>query len=376
MKILVVSDSFKESLTSRQVAEAVEEGMLKFSKQIQVIKVPVADGGEGTVDAMVNAINGQIINKTITGPLGGTIDSFYAFSKESKISVIEVAAAVGIGNIKVEDRNPLKATTIGVGELIKDAIDKGSNKIIVGLGGTATNDGGLGMLVGLGCKVYDRDGNSIYPSGENLNKIVKIETTQLQENIEGVEFILASDVTNPLVGELGASHIFGPQKGATPEMVQILETNMCHYADVLEKTLDKSIRTMKGAGAAGGLGAAFLAFFNAKFKLGVDIVLEANNIEKLMKDVNLVITGEGKIDAQTAYGKTPMGITKLAKKNGCKVIGIAGRLGKGARQMLSKGMDNIYCITPEGMETTEALETAYQNVVSTCEKIVADYEVE
>lgn len=373
MKVLVVSDSFKESLTSKQVAEAVAEGMLKFSKQTQVIKVPVADGGEGTVDAMVNAINGEIIYKTITAPLGGTIESFYAFSKEREMAVIEVAAAVGIADIKVQDRNPMKATTIGVGELIEDAIAKGSKKIIVGLGGTATNDGGLGMLVGLGCEAYDIEGNIVHPSGGNLNKIAKLDVSKLKENIKGIEFILASDVTNPLVGSLGATHVFSPQKGATPEMVELLEENMCHYADILEQTLGKDIRDMQGAGAAGGLGAAFLSFFNPQFKLGVDIVLEANNIEEMMKDVDLVITGEGKIDAQTAYGKTPMGITKLANKNGCKVIGIAGRFGSGASEMLSKGMDKLYCITPQGMKTQEALATAYQNVVAICEKISADY---
>ncbi|UIR30379.1 glycerate kinase [Priestia flexa] len=364
MKIVIAPDSFKESLSALEVAEAVEKGFKQVLPQANYVKVPMADGGEGTVQSLVDATDGEIISKTVTGPLGEPVEAFFGILGTKRTAVIEMAAASGLHLVPPAKRNPLMTTTKGTGELISVALDYGVNHIIIGIGGSATNDGGAGMAKALGAQLLDAEGNEILDGGGALGNLAFINLSTLDSRLQHVKIEVACDVDNPLTGERGASAIFGPQKGATPEMVALLDRNLRHYAAVLERDLGQKIDDVPGAGAAGGLGAGLLAFLQAELKRGVDIVIEATNLLEAVRDADVVITGEGKIDGQTIYGKTPIGVAKTAKKHGIPVIGIAGNIGADSHVVYEHGIDALFSIVP-GVTT---LENAFANASDYVEK--------
>ncbi|WP_210611216.1 glycerate kinase [Priestia flexa] len=357
MKIVIAPDSFKESLSALEVAEAVEKGFKQVLPQANYVKIPMADGGEGTVQSLVDATDGEIILKKVTGPLGEPVEAFFGILGTKKTAVIEMAAASGLHLVPPAKRNPLMTTTKGTGELISAALDYGVNHIIIGIGGSATNDGGAGMAKALGAQLLDAEGNEILDGGGALGNLAFINLATLDSRLQHVKIEVACDVDNPLTGERGASAIFGPQKGATPEMVGLLDQNLRHYAAVLERDLGQKIDDVPGAGAAGGLGAGLLAFLQAELKRGVDIVIEATSLLEAVRDADVVITGEGKIDGQTIYGKTPIGVAKAAKKYGVPVIGIAGNVGADSQVVYEHGIDALFSIVP-GVTT---LENAFAN---------------
>ncbi|MBI0393027.1 glycerate kinase [Thermoactinomyces sp. CICC 24226] len=357
MKIVIAPDSFKESMSAMEAACAIEKGFQKVMPDAEYVKVPMADGGEGTVRSMVDATGGEIRKETVTGPLGTEVEAFYGITGDRKMAVIEMAAASGIHLVPKEKRNPLVTTTKGTGELIRAALDQGVKRIVIGIGGSATNDGGAGMAQALGAKLLDKDGNPLGFGGGELSKLDSIDLSQLDPRLKEVHIEVACDVDHPLTGERGASAVFGPQKGATPEMVAILDANLARYAQVVKETLGIDVDPIPGAGAAGGLGAGLVAFLGASLKRGVDVVAEAVQLDKHMVQASLVITGEGKIDGQTIHGKTPVGVAKRAKKYGIPVIGIAGMLGENCDAVYRHGIDSLFSIVPG----TVSLETALLN---------------
>lgn len=368
MKVVIAPDSFKESLTALEVAEAVEKGFRRIFPEAEIVKVPMADGGEGTVQSLVDATNGRIIRKTVTGPLGGKVDAFFGILGNGKTAVIEMAAASGLHLVPPGERNPLVTTTRGTGELILAAIEEGVEHIIIGIGGSATNDGGAGMARALGAGFLDAKGNEIDEGGGALHQLQAIDIKKLDPRLQGIKIDVACDVENPLTGNTGASYIFGPQKGATPEMVRFLDENLEHYAAIIERDLNKTIKNIPGAGAAGGLGAGLLAFLPAELKRGVDIVIEATGLADIVNGADIVITGEGKIDSQSIYGKTPVGVAKIAKQYGVPVIAIAGNAAIELPLANNHGIDAVFSIVP-GVVT---LEDAFKNAGEYIERLAAN----
>ncbi|PWU04033.1 MAG: glycerate kinase [Bacteroidetes bacterium] len=362
MKIVIAPDSFKESLTASEASEAIEKGFRKFLPHAEIIKVPMADGGEGIVQSLIDATNGKIVNKRVTGPLGTSVEGFFGILGDGKTAVIEMAAASGLHLVPAEQRNPLLTSTKGTGELILAAINEGVGHIIIGIGGSATNDGGTGMARALGVKFLDEAGNEIAEGGGVLHKLASIDISGLDPRLEKVKIEVACDVDSPLIGPTGASAIFGPQKGATPQIVEQLDRNLAHYAEILTRDLGKQIADVPGAGAAGGLGGGLMAFLNAELKRGVDLVLEATKFKEIVKDATLVITGEGKIDSQTIHGKTPIGVAKTAKQYGVPVVAIAGNLANDCEVVYEHGIDALFCIVPGVITLHEAFEHAAENV--------------
>lgn len=346
MKIVIAPDSFKESLSALEAAEAIEKGFKQVIPDAQYVKVPMADGGEGTVKSLVDATGGEIISRTVTGPLGTPVEAFFGVLGNKKTAVIEMAAASGLHLVPAEMRNPLLTTTRGTGELIAAALDHGVKHIIIGIGGSATNDGGAGMAKALGALLLDGNGVEIGDGGGALQDLASIDISRLDPRIADLTMEVACDVDNPLTGAKGAAAIFGPQKGATPEMVNQLDRNLAHYAAIIERDLGKQIREVPGAGAAGGLGGGLLAFLPSELKRGVDIVIEATGLSQIVSDADLVITGEGKIDGQTIFGKTPIGVAKTAKKHGVPVIGIAGNVADDSTIVHDHGIDAVFSIVP------------------------------
>ncbi|WP_421535569.1 glycerate kinase [Priestia sp. D3YE.R1] len=365
MKIVIAPDSFKESLTALRVCEAVEKGIKIHFPNAEISKVPMADGGEGTVQSLVDATDGEVIQARVTGPLGKEVKAFYGILGDGKTAVIEMAAASGLHHVPVDKRNPLVTTTRGTGELILKALDHKVKHIIIGIGGSATNDGGAGMAKALGAKLLNTNGAEIKEGGGSLNQLAAIDLTNFDSRLAEVKVEVACDVDNPLTGATGASAVFGPQKGATPDMVKQLDRNLAHYAAVIEKEMDIHIQNVPGAGAAGGLGGGLLAFLSAELKPGVDIVIEATQLESYIKNADLVITGEGRIDGQTIYGKTPIGVAKTAKKHSVPVIAIAGSIGVGSEAVYEHGINALFSIVPGIVSLSEALEKASENVERT-----------
>ena len=369
MKFVLAPDSFKESLTAKEVADAMEVGIKKIFKDAECVKVPMADGGEGTVQSLVDATDGKIYEVVVTGPLGNKVNAKYGILGDGQTAVIEMAEASGIHYVKKEDRNPLITTTFGTGELIKSALDKGVKKIIIGIGGSATNDGGAGMLQALGAKLLDKDNKEIPFGGGGLSELVKINLDDFDKRIKEVEIEVACDVSNTLTGKEGASAVFGPQKGATEEIIKILDENLHHYADIVNKTIGKDMENQKGSGAAGGLGFALLAFCDGKLNRGIDIVIKYADLSEKMKGASYVITGEGSIDSQTRFGKTPFGVSQVAKQYDIPVIGIAGNVGEGIDELYDLGFDSILSIMPGVMTLDKALSNAKENIENTLENV-------
>ncbi|MGG4345424.1 glycerate kinase [Paenibacillus lautus] len=365
MKVVIAPDSFKESLSALEACHAIEKGMRAVYPEADIVNVPMADGGEGTVQSLVDATGGRLVHREVTGPLGTPVTAFYGILGDGKTAIIEMAAASGLALVPPEQRNPLATTTRGTGELIMSALNEGVSTIILGLGGSATNDGGAGMAQAIGVRLLDADGSEIGHGGGELHRIASIDTGGADPRLKQVAFVAACDVDNPLTGERGASAVFGPQKGADPAMVQQLDGNLAHYAAMIKSCLGRDVARIPGAGAAGGLGAGMLAFLAAELKRGVDIVIEATGLASQVKDADLVITGEGRIDGQTIYGKTPMGVAKTAKRYGVPVIGIAGSLADGHEAVLEHGIDIVFTIVPGVCSLDDAIREAAVNMERT-----------
>ncbi len=362
MKIIIAPDSFKESLTSLEVATAVESGFKEIYPNATYIKLPIADGGEGTVEALVLATNGKVVKTKVTGPLGNNIDSFYGVCGDEKTVVIEMVASSGLDLVPFDKRNPLITTSFGTGELILKALDAGFRKFIIGIGGSATNDAGAGMLQALGVKLLDIHGKEIAYGGGSLSSLVRIDIDKLDSRILESHIEVACDVNNPLTGANGASAIFGPQKGATPQMVKILDDCLSHFANMVKRNLGKEIDKQNGAGAAGGMGAALQGFLNAKLLPGVEIIIEQTKLKNLVQNANLVITGEGRIDGQSIFGKAPVGIATLAKEYNVPVIAIAGSLGKDVNLVREYGINAVFSVVNTPCTLEDALKNAEENV--------------
>lgn len=368
MKIIIAPDSFKGSLTASQVADAIERGFKRIFSNAHYQKVPMADGGEGTVQSLVDATGGQILIQSVTDPLGNKIEAKYGILGDGKTAVIEMAAASGLPLVPKEKRNPMVTTTYGTGELIKAALDKGCKKVIIGIGGSATNDGGGGMAQALGAKLLDAKGKRISFGGNGLAHLTKIDVSELDPRVKQTEVIVACDVDNPLTGERGAARIYGPQKGATPDMVELLNKYLERYAEIVKRDLKKDVKEVPGAGAAGGLGAGLIAFLNAKLRRGIEIVIEASKLDEKLKNADLVITGEGEVNHQTVFGKTPIGVAKLSKQYGISTIAIAGGISPGAEGVYEAGIDAIISIAPGPISLEEAMNRAEELVASAAER--------
>jgi glycerate 2-kinase len=371
MKIVIAPDSFKESMTAAEVCAAVEAGFRKVFGEVEYVRVPVGDGGEGTVQSVVDATDGRIVEVQATGPLGDKVDAFYGITGDGKTAVIEMAAASGLHLVPRESRNPLVTTTRGTGELILDALDKKVERIVLGLGGSATNDGGAGMASALGVKFLDVNGEELRPGGEALSELLTIDVSEMDPRLKSVKVDVACDVTNPLTGPLGASAVFGPQKGATPEMVGILDKSLKRYAEVVERVFFIPVDELPGAGAAGGLGAGVVAFLNGKLQSGIDLVLDVIGFEEAVRDAALVITGEGRIDSQTVHGKAPVGVAKRAKSVAADVpvIAIAGSIGPDYEAVFEHGIDAVFSVVNGVITLEEALANGAVNVEKTAENI-------
>lgn len=368
-KIVIAPDSFKESLSALEVAEAVKQGFLAVFPDAEYTLVPMADGGEGTVEALVAVTDGTIVRTQVTGPLGNQVEAHYGLLGDGNTAVIEMASASGLHHVAQEERNPCIATSRGTGELIRHALDAGVRHIIVGLGGSATNDAGMGMLASLGARFTDEQGKAIADGGAALIDLKSIDLSDLHPAMADCTFEVACDVDNPLLGDRGATAIFGPQKGATAEQKVTLENALTHLADVIVAGGFADQREEKGAGAAGGMGFGMMTFMQASFRPGIDIVVEATKLKDAVKGADLVITGEGRIDSQTIFGKTPIGVAKTAKIYDIPVIGIAGSISDDVAVVCEHGIDAVFSIMPRVMTLQEAFAGAEKNVTFTAKNI-------
>lgn len=343
MKVLICPDSFKDCLSARQVAAHIAAGIRSVNPGMSIETLPLADGGEGTVNVLVDATDGRIIKVKVHDPLMRITESCFGMLGDRETAVIEMAAASGLEMLKPVERNPWITSTYGTGELIRFALDAGCRRIILGMGGSATNDGGAGAVSALGVRLLDGNGKILSPGGGALGNLATIDRSGLDKRLEGMPIIAASDVSNPLTGPNGASYVFGPQKGAGPDMVRHLDENLQHFARLIQMHCTRDVENTPGSGAAGGLGAGLTAFLNIIIRPGFDIVSEITKLEEKIKWADLVITGEGKIDFQTQFGKTPYGVGRLALRYHKPVIALAGSLGQGHEMLYEKG---IRCIVP------------------------------
>ena len=370
MKIVIAPDSFKENLTSLEVAGELETGLKRVWPNATYIKVPMADGGEGTVQSLVDATGGQIVKAEVSGPMGVRVMASYGLLGDGKTAVIEMAEASGLPLVPKEQRNPLIATTFGTGELIGDAIKRGVHEIILGIGGSATNDAGAGLAQALGVRFLNF-GGALIPdliAGGHLDKVQAVDMSTVNPGLAKIHISVACDVTNPLCGEKGASHVYGPQKGATPEMVEQLDKNLAHFAHVIKRSIGQDVIDRPGAGAGGGIGAGLMAFTNATLKRGVELVVAATRLEEHMQGADLAITGEGRVDFQTAFGKTPSGVAAAAKKHGVPVVAIGGGLADDAGGVFQHGIDGLETATPNAMPLDVAIKKSRQYLQDAAER--------
>lgn len=376
MKIVIAPDSFKESLSAIEVAQSIQAGLERVWPDAEFLKVPVADGGEGTVQSLIDATSGQKVFTEVTGPLGKPVQAFYGVLGDNKTAVIEMAEASGLHLVPAEKRDPKITTSFGTGELIKHALNQGVTKLIVGLGGSATNDAGAGMLAALGVTFLDKTGEEFVPvGGASLANLESVDTSKLDPRLQQCEVVVACDVDNPFCGDKGASAVFGPQKGATEQDVALLDKSLEIFGQVTEKNAGVDVLTAAGAGAAGGMGAALLGYANAVLKPGIEIVLDTVELESKLMGANLVITGEGKIDDQTVHGKTPVGVSKLAKQFNLPVIAIAGCTGNNFQAVYEHGIDAVYTCLPRPMSLQEAFDEAATNLANVAENVARTYQI-
>lgn len=372
MKFTIAIDSFKGSLSSYEAGLAVKRGILNALPNAEVSVFPIADGGEGTVDALAMACDGEYVEITVHDPLSRPIKASYVFSEKRKLAVIEMSAAAGLPLLSKEERNPMKATTFGVGEMIIDAINRGARRFIVGIGGSATNDGGIGMLSALGYRFLDNDGNLLVNGAEVLSKLAKIETDSRHKKLAECDFLVACDVKNPLTGALGCSRVFAPQKGATESDIEKMDSWLEKYADMTASINPEANKNYPGVGAAGGLGFAFSSYLGAKLKPGIELIIDEIGIEDSVKDSDFVITGEGRLDGQSCMGKTPVGVARVAKKYGKPVIAFAGAVTPDAGECNLHGIDAFFSITRGPISLAEAMESecAKANLSATAEQAI------
>ncbi len=370
-KVVIAIDSFKGSLDTFMSGRAIEEGIKKVYNDAEVVISPIADGGEGTVEAIISATGGEMAYTDVHNPLGEIIKAGYGIVPKTKTAIIEMSAAAGITLIEERDRNPLNTTTFGVGEMILDAISKGSRNFIIGIGGSATNDGGIGMLQALGFEFLDENGKQVSYGAKGLQDIAEIRTENSAKEISECTFNIACDVTNPLCGEKGCSAIYGPQKGATPEMIKDMDSWLDSYAELTKKVLPLADKNIPGTGAAGGLGFAFLSYLNGTLKSGIDLVIKETELEKHIKDADIVITGEGCLDGQSYMGKAPVGVAKLAKKYDKPVIAFSGCVTDDAVICNDHGIDAFFPIlrTPCSLEEAMNCDNAYKNLRDTVHQV-------
>jgi glycerate kinase len=368
--ILLAPDSFKESMTAKEACDAMERGIKKVNKNINCIKVPMADGGEGTMQSLVDATYGKVYKIKVIGPLGNEVEAEYGMLGDGKTGIIEMASASGITLVPENERNPLITTTYGTGQLIKECLDKGAEKLLIGIGGSSTNDGGVGAIQALGGRFKDKYGNEIGFGGRELGKILTIDLSELDPRLKNVKVEVACDVTNPLCGYNGASNVFGPQKGATKEMIKILDGNLRHYADIIKEQLNIDAAEIPGAGAAGGLGIGLMVFMNGSLERGIDIVIKYSGYEEKVKKADLVFTGEGSIDFQTQYGKTPMGVAVIAKKYNKPVIAFTGNIGDDVDMLYDLGISSIFSIVQGVSSLNDAIKNGKSNMEKTVENVM------
>ena len=368
MKVVIAPQAFKGSLEALKVARAIEAGVKRTMPGVITVLKPMADGGEGTVQALISSSGGEMVTTSVTGPLGNKVRAGWGVFPDGTSAVIEMAAASGITLVPRGSLNPLLTTTFGTGELILAALERGCRRIIVGLGGSASNDGGAGMAQAIGARLLDEKGNDLPPGGAALARLHRIDVLGLDSRLADVEFIAATDVINPLCGGNGASAVYGPQKGATPEMVRQLDAALERYAAVIERDLGISVKDISGSGAAGGLGAGLLAFTGAKIISGVEMVIEASGLVDDLHGADLVFTGEGRLDGQSAYGKVPAGVAKRAKKYGVPVIAIAGGLGKGWEAIYRMGITGVSVTAPGPISLEDAMANAGPLITDAAER--------
>ena len=368
MKVVAAIDSYKGSVSSKEAGEAAKKGVLNVYKDAEVTIMTLADGGEGTVESLVDGLKGEYVSAAVTGPLEEKVNCTYGIIKDENLAVIEMAGAAGLTLVPPEKRNPLITTSYGVGEVIKDAIERGCRKFIIGIGGSITNDGGVGMLQALGFSFKDKYGKEIGFGGRCLADIASVDVSGAYEKLNECEFNIACDVENPLCGPKGASAVYGPQKGATPEMIEELDKALYNFAEVTKAATGKDMALYPGSGAAGGMGYGFLAYLNVNLRPGIEIVLDTLKMDEVLEGADVLITGEGRIDSQTAMGKAPAGAARRAKKYGLKVIGIAGCTTDDAYLCNEKGIDAIFDVTDRAMTIEEAMDK--ENTKKNIEKTV------
>lgn len=371
LKFVLAPDAFKDSASAIDISEAMEKGIRRVFPESDIVHSPMADGGEGSTEAIVDATGGKYIKKTVQGPLEDKVEATIGIHGDGETAVIEMATASGIQLVPKNQRNPYYTTTYGTGELIRHCLDNGIKKIILGIGGSATNDGGVGMAQSLGYQFKDKNGHEIKRGGLFLKDIDHINRSQAHPSLESSEILIASDVDNPLTGPEGASAVFGPQKGATPEMVRELDEGLAHLDKIIKRDMGKSVNDIPGSGGAGGLGAGLLVFTNATLQRGVDLIVEATNLKEKLKDTDICFTGEGQIDFQTKYGKTPYGVLKAAKEvnEQTKVIAVCGSIGDDIEELYDVGFDGIFGTIPALVDYDEILSQTEENVTRVTEAV-------
>ena len=371
MKVVVAIDSLKGSLSSMEAGLAIKEGVLAAQPDAEVIVKPLADGGEGTTDALIEGMNGERIDLTVTGPMHTPVDAYYGYLRETNTAVMEMASAAGITLVPDKEKNPLLATSYGVGEMIIDAIQRGCRNFIIGIGGSITNDGGIGMLKALGVRFLDEKGEDAGEGGQALAKVACIDLSGLNPLLKECHIQVACDVNNPLCGESGSTYVYGPQKGVTEDMKKTLDEAMAHFARVTSESLENDYMNTPGAGAAGGLGFAFLAYVGATLTPGIELILDAVGLEDELSGADVVVTGEGRLDFQTAMGKAPVGVARLAKKYNAKVIAFAGSVTKEATACNKEGIDAFFPILRGVCTLADAMDpvNARNNMIATVEQV-------
>ena len=371
MKVVIAIDSLKGSLSSMEAGMAIKDGILAAKPDAEVIVKPLADGGEGTTDALIEGMNGERIDLTVTGPMHTPVDAYYGYLKDTNTAVMEMASAAGITLVPDSEKNPLLATSYGVGEMINDAIQRGCRNFIIGLGGSVTNDGGIGMLKALGVRFLDENGKDAGEGGQALAKVARIDVSGMNPLLKECHIQVACDVNNPLCGENGSTYVYGPQKGVTEDMKKTLDEAMAHFARVTSETLENDYMNTPGAGAAGGLGYAFLAYTGAALTPGIELILDAVGLEEELSGADVVVTGEGRLDFQTAMGKAPVGVARLAKKYNAKVIAFAGSVTKEATACNKEGIDAFFPILRGVCTLAEAMDpvAARNNMTATVEQV-------
>ena len=371
MKVVIAIDSLKGSLSSMEAGMAIKDGILAAKPDAEVIVKPLADGGEGTTDALIEGMNGERIDLTVTGPMHTPVDAYYGYLKDTNTAVMEMASAAGITLVPDSEKNPLLATSYGVGEMINDAIQRGCRHFIIGIGGSVTNDGGIGMLKALGVRFLDENGEDAGEGGQALAKVARIDVSGMNPLLKECHIQIACDVNNPLCGENGSTYVYGPQKGVTEDMKKTLDEAMAHFARVTSETLENDYMNTPGAGAAGGLGYAFLAYTGAALTPGIELILDAVGLEEELSGADVVVTGEGRLDFQTAMGKAPVGVARLAKKYNAKVIAFAGSVTKEATACNKEGIDAFFPILRSVCTLAEAMDpvAARNNMTATVEQV-------